>query len=452
MGVQSGTVSAPENKLNAFLHRTFPEKRVFIRSEGETRFMRLKPGAQFAAWAGSAALMGWTVIATAVLLMDNIGAGNIREQAVREQALYEARLNEMATERDRQILMTAAAQDRFAKALQQVSAMQARLLSSETRRRELETGIEVIQATLRDTMKDRDAARGEAAALLAEASKDIAEIRTDAAHVADMEATVKYLSAALTGFAYDSSQTQAEASQALQYASALERDLELMEERNDRIYRQLEEAVSNSLEPLGRMFATVKLPTDRIIEELRRDFDGQGGPLTPISFSTKGLSVDADTVRANALLSRLDELALHRIAASQIPFGSPTASAVRFTSGFGYRRDPVSGGRRLHKGADWAGAYGTPIIATAEGEIVQAGWQSGYGRLIRIRHSNGFETRYAHLAKIRVRVGQKVSRGEHIGDMGNSGRSTGTHVHYEVHRNGVAVNPMTYIKAARDVF
>ena len=81
-----------------------------------------------------------------------------------------------------------------------------------------------------------------------------------------------------------------------------------------------------------------------------------------------------------------------------------------------------------------------------------AGWQSGYGRLIRIKHANGFETRYAHLAKIRVRVGQKISRGEHIGDMGNSGRSTGTHVHYEVHRNGVAVNPMTYIKAARDVF
>ena len=168
--------------------------------------------------------------------------------------------------------------------------------------------------------------------------------------------------------------------------------------------------------------------------------------------STKGVEVDAETIRANALLARLDELALHQIAASNTPFSSPVAAAVRYTSGFGYRRDPINGGQRLHKGADWAGAYGTPILSTADGTVISAGWSSGYGRLIKIRHSNGFETRYAHLAKIRVSAGQKVSRGEHIGDMGNSGRSTGTHLHYEVRRNGEAVNPMTYIKAARDVF
>ena len=125
---------------------------------------------------------------------------------------------------------------------------------------------------------------------------------------------------------------------------------------------------------------------------------------------------------------------------------------MRYTSGFGYRSDPINGGRRLHKGADWAGPYGTAILATADGEVVAAGWHSGYGRLIKIRHAYGFETRYAHLARIRVSVGQKVSRGQHIGDMGSSGRSTGTHLHYEVRRNGEAVNPMTYIKAARDVF
>ena len=438
--------------LSKLIGRAFPEKRLFIRSDDETRYIRLRPAMQLGAWVGSSVLVGWSVIATAIILMDNVGAGSLRDQAERKQALYEARLNEIATERDRQIMATAAAQERFAVALNQVSAMQSALLASEGRRRELETGIEVIQATLRNAIGDRDSARDEIAGLMAEATRDLTDIRTDAAHVADMEATIAYLADALSIFAVESAEGRAEANQALRFAAALKLDIELMEERNDRIYRQLEEAVANSLEPLGKMFATVKLPTDRIIEELRRGYAGQGGPLMPISFSTKGLEVDADTVRANALLNRLDELALHRIAAARLPFGTPVAVAVHYTSGFGYRTDPVRGGRRLHKGADWAGAYGTPIIATAEGEVIAAGWTAGYGRLVKIRHASGFETRYAHMAKIRVIIGQKVSRGERIGDMGNSGRSTGTHIHYEVRRNGEAVNPMTYIKAARDVF
>jgi murein DD-endopeptidase MepM/ murein hydrolase activator NlpD len=106
----------------------------------------------------------------------------------------------------------------------------------------------------------------------------------------------------------------------------------------------------------------------------------------------------------------------------------------------------------MHEGHDWAGATGTPIHATADGVVVHAGRQSGYGNLVKIKHDFGFETRYAHLSRIRVNVGERVSRGERIGDMGNTGRSTGTHLHYEIRIGGAAINPMKYIKAARDVF
>jgi murein DD-endopeptidase MepM/ murein hydrolase activator NlpD len=99
-----------------------------------------------------------------------------------------------------------------------------------------------------------------------------------------------------------------------------------------------------------------------------------------------------------------------------------------------------------------AGAYGAPILATADGVVIHAGWENGYGRLVKIRHEFGIETRYAHLSQIRVNVGDRVSRGDRIGDMGNSGRSTGTHLHYEIRIGGEAINPMTFIKAARDVF
>ncbi|MCL4167931.1 UNVERIFIED_CONTAM: hypothetical protein GTU68_031899 [Idotea baltica] len=106
----------------------------------------------------------------------------------------------------------------------------------------------------------------------------------------------------------------------------------------------------------------------------------------------------------------------------------------------------------MHAGVDFAGARGTPIYATADGVVTHAGWQSGYGKLVKIKHAFGIETRYAHNSTIRVKVGQRVSRGDRIGDMGATGRVTGTHLHYEVRLNGTPVNPMTYIKAGRDVF
>ena len=108
--------------------------------------------------------------------------------------------------------------------------------------------------------------------------------------------------------------------------------------------------------------------------------------------------------------------------------------------------------RRLHAGQDWGGSRGTPIRATADGTVTFAGRQSGYGNIIIIQHDFGFETRYAHLSSISVSVGQRVSRGDRIGGMGNTGRSTGTHLHYEIRVGGNPINPLTYIRAAQNVF
>jgi murein DD-endopeptidase MepM/ murein hydrolase activator NlpD len=220
----------------------------------------------------------------------------------------------------------------------------------------------------------------------------------------------------------------------------------LLAEKNDRIFAQLEDAVSISLTPLDKMFKAAGMPTEQILETVRKGYSGHGGPITPITLSTKGGEVIGEEARANAILDRLDRLNIYRIAAQMAPFGMPLKSSFRFTSGYGYRWG------RLHEGTDLAGAYGSPIYATADGVVVWADWQSGYGRLVKIQHEFGIETRYGHMSEIRVKVGQRVSRGDRIGDMGNSGRSTGTHLHYEVRVGGKPVNPMTYIKAGTDVF
>ena len=434
-------------RIDHWLERHFPERRVFLKSDTDTRFIRLRPMTQLAAFAGGALVVSWAIVATAIILMDSIGSGNFREQAKRDMVTYQSRLNALAAERDTRAEEALAAQERFNAVLAQISVMQTELLSSETRRRELETGIEVIQTTLRDTMKAREAARTALAALKFELTDNPQALGDGSGG-----APVDFLAIALAETAAERDRILENAQNALTRAQDLELEIALMREQNDQIFRQLEEAMTVSVEPLDKMFRAAGLPTDRIIEEVRRGYSGQGGPLTPLSFSTSGEYPSPDHLRANRLLEQMDQLNMYRIAAEKAPFAMPVRSTFRFTSGFGYRRDPKTGGRRMHNGTDFAGAHGTNIYATADGVVTHAAWDSGYGRTVRIQHAFGIETVYAHNSNIVVSKGQRVSRGQHIADMGSTGRSTGTHLHYEVRVGGKPINRMIYIRAANNVF
>ncbi len=129
-----------------------------------------------------------------------------------------------------------------------------------------------------------------------------------------------------------------------------------------------------------------------------------------------------------------------------IPAIQPVANKnLKYTaSGYGMRIDPIYKTAKFHNGMDFSANIGTPVYATGDGVIKKAGWQSGYGKIIVVSHGFGYETWYAHLNKYNVRVGQKVVRGEVIGEVGNTGKSTGPHLHYEVHVKGKVVNPVNY--------
>nr|WP_273544977.1 M23 family metallopeptidase [Heliomarina baculiformis] len=433
-------------KIHTTLERLFPERRIFLKSDSDTRFIRLKPEIQLVAYAGVTAIVGWTIVATAIVVMDTIGASNFRDQAKLDQQLFQDRLNAISSERDMRAAEAVAAQERFNTALAQISRMQSELLASETRRDELATGIDVIQSTLRDTMQDREAAREALAALQEETSEETSRVASSSPE------PLNFMSEALEETAVERDRIYADARNAIEQRNEMELELRLLEEKNDQIFGQLEDAMAVSIVPLDEMFKSAGLSTDRLLDQVRRGYSGQGGPLTPLTFSTRGEEPSADEMRANKLLTQMDLLNMYRIAAKKAPFASPIRDAVRYTSGFGYRRDPKTGGRRMHNGSDFAGPMGTNIYATADGVVSHAGWMSGFGRLIKIKHAFGIETYYAHNSKLRVKVGQRVSRGDHISDMGNTGRVTGTHLHYEVRVDGTPVNPMIYIKAANNVF
>ncbi len=170
----------------------------------------------------------------------------------------------------------------------------------------------------------------------------------------------------------------------------------------------------------------------------------QGGPFIPVrALAARAGGIDNEIAD---LEIALNQLAVMELTLRAIPSASPTRN-IAMSSPFGLRRDPFTGSRAMHNGIDFRGAHGTGILATGPGRISFAGWKGGYGRTIEIDHGAGVITRYAHLSAIDVTVGQAIERGQRIGRMGSSGRSTATHLHYEVRINGRAVNPRPLLEA-----
>ena len=168
---------------------------------------------------------------------------------------------------------------------------------------------------------------------------------------------------------------------------------------------------------------------------LQRYATAPGGGMDP-RFERLGLSL----ARMNALIQGLEG----------VPQVLP-ASLAAISSGFGYRHDPFTGGAAMHAGLDFKGPIGAPIHAAARGTVSFVGQKSGYGKVVEVGHGNGLVTRYAHMSRFNAQVGQKVAAGAVIGAIGNTGRSTGPHLHFEVRQNGRALNPRLFLERAPDV-
>ena len=173
-----------------------------------------------------------------------------------------------------------------------------------------------------------------------------------------------------------------------------------------------------------------------------------GGPYEPLPTTGATPSAKGQPDPAFRALfqswKRLEQLQQGIVA---IPSQRPV-DAVTFTSGFGVRSDPFRGGAAMHAGVDIPGPTGTPIYATADGVVGRAQWANGYGNLVELDHGKGIQTRYGHLSAMLVQPGTRVTRGQLIARMGSTGRSTGSHLHYEVRLDGHAVNPMPFLQSA----
>ena len=173
---------------------------------------------------------------------------------------------------------------------------------------------------------------------------------------------------------------------------------------------------------------------------------GMGGPFVPPHTPKEAGGYERQVYRINVA-----RIAFHQLARTlnNVPVQKPVGGQIELVSSFGVRPDPFTGAPAMHTGLDIHGEEGEPVRATADGTVTAAGWSGGYGKSVDIDHGNGLSTRYAHLSSIDVQAGQPIKAGQIVGKVGSTGRSTGSHLHYETRLKGEALDPQKFLRAGQ---
>jgi murein DD-endopeptidase MepM/ murein hydrolase activator NlpD len=228
---------------------------------------------------------------------------------------------------------------------------------------------------------------------------------------------------------------------------AIERDTTLLQQLAEAATRMMvtNEARSHlAANARKQIIANTGIGVGEFLRRLGTD-EGMGGPEIPLdTIRLDGISDQVFTLAYLKAEADLGELAGLSRAISRLPTAVPVTGKANLTSGFGPRLDPFTGRYGFHSGVDFAGAPGTPVLATANGQVIFAGRGGSYGNMVVLDHGFGLRTRYAHLQSIAVVIGQMVLKGASVGRLGSTGRSTGPHVHYEVLYDNLARNPSSF--------
>lgn len=455
--------SSTFNSVNEALSRAFPERRIYIRSDARTRYWTISPISQCGLALVLTAAIGWSGFTSYVYIGKAMDGRTAESRLAASQDAFEIQLAAM---RDQQRLLEEELNRSNARGdavTRELSEKQRLLVDTATRLQTAEAEVEGLRAEFESLTSRRRDKLAEIDALNEELVRLRLALAESAQRDAVMEETLATFSGSISNViaARDSATRRAETLDSR--VAELESEIGGWQSRQESLLAQLENATNSSLESLDSIFIDAEIDIEDILDRTERDYTGRGGTYEPVSEgdgdgrrsdilpAAVPAATDAEgEVRVASLMNDLERVSLMRVAIDRLPFGLPTEGA-RITSAFGVRSDPYRRSKAMHQGLDMAAPKGTPVVSTAEGVVIFAGRQRGYGNVVKIRHAFGFETLYAHNSKIRVQVGQRVRRGTQVAEMGSTGRSTGSHVHYEVRIDGQPVNPSKFTRAARDV-
>ena len=436
-------MSRRNGKFRRVFSRLFKERQIYHRSDGVVHFISMSAHTQIALAVVALAAVLWVAYTSVnTVFLKQINAADERERLVM-QTSFSKRLNDSKRAYDDIAYYSQTVERQFDETMDDIwsrhrvlSNMVERKATAESRLNEQATGLSAAggpngQNPVNGNRVMIDVAPGEPTPRQSRTSL----LRKEAA----LEAEERRAKALQTGEAAGSIGSMEKAAADL-FAEQVTL-LAAVEENAQRRVNELREVINSTGIDADALITPAKISNISL---------AQGGP-----FIEPGTVLGAPSrfyQHANRAAAAVDELEAVQKALEHLPLSSPLTVNRRFTSGFGIRRDPINGRHTSHHGVDFAAPWASPVTATAAGVIKYAGTRAGFGRLVEIDHGNGFVTRYAHMNRISVKAGQKVKLHDKIGELGNSGRSTGPHVHYEVHYKKRPVNPRRFIEAGRYVF
>jgi len=219
----------------------------------------------------------------------------------------------------------------------------------------------------------------------------------------------------------------------------LQASLDRVEARQTAALNSLEETYDSKVKRMRGVLADLGIAPGKAAAP-----SGVGGPFIPVKLPANAGTFERQLFRIQVARTQVDRLSG---TLGTVPVRKPILGEIDLSSSFGVRNDPFGRGPAMHSGLDFRSPQGAPVRATANGRVVTAGWNGGYGKMVEIAHGNDITTRYGHLSEIDVKVGQTVRVGQTIGRVGSTGRSTGPHLHYETRIDGDAVDPQKFLRA-----
>lgn len=396
------------SKVTDMVRNLFPERQIYHRSGGTVRYFTVSPFQQMVLATAAAALVGWSMFATASVLLGKGGAGTIVADG--EVHKLERWVQELRARDELSSAQLAA----------RTEAFQDATLEFERRHQTLST---MLDALKNGGELNVSALRGDAGSLLVTASIDEADARQSQ----KLQQTTSLLpKVGLSGQVSDIRTDQ------------------------DRFLDEMEDMAVDRAEAARGVLRLTAVGASRI-----ESGQNMGGPAIEFGSLISGQFDSPEEAafagRVAQVAARMEEARHFEELVDKLPLAQPIGVPARLTSKFGLRTDPFTKRPGWHNGIDMAAYWNAPIVAAGPGKVIYAGTKSGYGRVVDVDHGQGFISRYAHLNRISVKRGVTVAIGDKLGTMGSTGRSTGPHLHYEVYFNGKPYNPEEFLKAGKHV-
>ncbi len=426
-------------KLKRAIDRTFPERQIHLRTRNRIKFFRIPQWSQISVAVIMIGVGGWLSYTTASYLNHNDVVVAKDTEIADARKAYDTLLHDVD-----------AYQRRFAELTNELEDNHNLMLSLVERNATLQRNLSTVERRLKTTESERETVASARESLRGKLSNLENEMRSLSSKNFSLRDNLSNVETDLQTVLRERDLARHSNTRLENQVVALEDRLNSLQSAQDIAVEKMTERTMAYIESLAKVVEIAGIEVDTLLEASDEVVvsEAQGGPFIPVNPEEAGGQLMKKLTRLDDSLGQWETL--QRVM-ERLPLAAPL-NTYYVTSSFGKRRDPVNKRWSAHYGTDFGGPMKSPIYAPAPGIVKVAGTKGRYGRFIEIDHGSGIVTRYGHLNRINVKRGETVGFRQKIGELGNSGRSTGPHLHYEVVFNGKPRDPMKFIKAGRHVF